>query len=301
MRRLPPLTQLRAFEAVARHASFKAAAAELAVTSAAISHQIRSLELFLGHPLVRRQPRPIQLTDAGVRLYLVLKSGFDTIAAALDEITALDSEQRLVVTTTNAFASRWLVPRLSHWRVKYPGIALEVIGTDQKLDLAAGEADVAIRYMFAAPLDLPSVELFRDRFIAVCSPHLISRPLSADRLCELSRYTLIHCYWSPADPHAPTWRRWLDFAASSGYLVPDLKTCDQLTFREELHGIEAAIAQQGILVISDALVARELDDARLMKATDITMPGYGFFLVHEADHPHRRLIDVFCAWALSQR
>lgn len=76
---------------------------------------------------------------------------------------------------------------------------------------------------------------------------------------------------------------------------------DQLSFREELHGIDAAVAEQGITIVRNLLVARELEEGILVKAVDITLPGYGFYLVHEAKHSRLPLIELFLSWALSVR
>src|SRR5581483_612160 len=108
MEKLPPLIELRAFEAAARHLSFKKAAAELGVTPTAVSHQIRLLEQYCGRGLFRRRPRPLSLTQAGVRLFPVVRDGLDAFSAALDAIRRQGDRQPLRVTTTNAFASRWL-------------------------------------------------------------------------------------------------------------------------------------------------------------------------------------------------
>src|SRR5829696_662192 len=160
MRALPPLTALRAFEAAARHLSFKAAADELRLTPTAISHQIRLLENTLGRPLFRRRPRPLALTPAGAALFPVLRVGFDDFEQALGTIQEAHPP-KLRVTTTNAFAARWLVPRLPLWRAAYPELVTEVIGTDAVIDMAGGEADVAVRYSFVPPSGLPSIELLR--------------------------------------------------------------------------------------------------------------------------------------------
>src|SRR5882757_9562919 len=80
MSKLPPLIELRAFEAAARYLSFKKAAAELGVTPTAISHQIRLLEQYCGRPLFRRRPRPLSLTDAGTRLFPIVRDGLEAIA-----------------------------------------------------------------------------------------------------------------------------------------------------------------------------------------------------------------------------
>ena len=115
MKKLPPLIELRAFEAAARHLSFKAAAAELAVTPTAISHQIRLLERYCGRALFRRRPRPLALTEAGARLFPVIRDGLEAFAVAISAVKHGDGHEPLRVTTTNAFASRWLVPRLARW------------------------------------------------------------------------------------------------------------------------------------------------------------------------------------------
>ena len=105
MRKPLPLTALRAFEAAARHMSFKAAANELGLTPTAISHQVRLLEEICQRPLFRRRPRPIALTAAGVRLFPAIRSGFDALAVALSEARQETYRQPLRVTTTTAFAS----------------------------------------------------------------------------------------------------------------------------------------------------------------------------------------------------
>ena len=124
MRNLPPLAQIRAFEAAGRLMSFKAAAIELAVTPTAISHQIKLLEVFCGHALFHRRPRPIYLTEVGAYLFPVVRDGLDAIAAVLSDIQSDHELQPLVISTTSAFASRWLVPRLEQLRAVHPNIRL---------------------------------------------------------------------------------------------------------------------------------------------------------------------------------
>ena len=213
MRKLPPLGALRAFEAAARRLSFRAAAIELGVTPTAISHQIRILENICGRPLFRRRPRPVALTDAGERLFPVIQHGFDSFAAAIAAASARGGRSALRVTSTNAFAGRWLVPRLPKWRELYPRIALEIIGTDAVLELRAGEADFAIRYARQGPADLASQEIFRDTFFPVCSPSLLAGgPITC--VADLLKYPLIHFDWLKHDREAPTWSRWLATARS---------------------------------------------------------------------------------------
>jgi LysR family glycine cleavage system transcriptional activator len=93
----------------------------------AISHQIKLLESYCGRPLFRRRPRPLALTEAGARLFPVIREGLDSFADALSAVHELPLERSLSVSTTDAFASRWLVPRLPLWREVHPGISLEIM------------------------------------------------------------------------------------------------------------------------------------------------------------------------------
>src|SRR5215212_11717243 len=174
MHKLPPLIELRAFDAAARHLSFKKAAAELAVTPTAISHQIRLLERYCGRALFRRRPRPLSLTEAGAGLFPLIRVGLDSFVTAFAAVKGEGDRQPLRVTTTNAFASRWLVPRLPRWRKVRPNAPLDVVGTDSVLDLHAGDADVAIRYARTLPTDGIANKLLTDAFWPVCNPELLT-------------------------------------------------------------------------------------------------------------------------------
>lgn len=300
MRKLPPLATLRAFEAAARHQSFKRAAAELGVTPTAISHQIRLLEDVCGQELFRRRPRPLALTAAGERLYPVLRHGFDAFASALASVgEGAAAQAPLRVTTPNAFASHWLVPLLPLWRAANPDLPLEVIGTDEPLDLRAGEADVAIRYAAAMPPDVVGQELFRDNYFPVCNPTLLAKGRAIGRPVDLLDYPLIHFEWLRSDPAIPNWQRWLATARAVDPDLPGVTRAWDLSFREELHAIDAVIAGQGIAVCSDIVVRRELDSGALVKAHDLSLPGFGYYLVHLPDHPRRAGISAFAAWARS--
>jgi LysR family transcriptional regulator, glycine cleavage system transcriptional activator len=295
MRKLPPLTSLRAFEAAARHASFRQAADELGVTPTAISHQIRLLEDICGRPLFRRRPRPLALTRAGEQLFPVLRGGFDVFAMAVASITDENPKSSpLRITSPNAFASRWLVPRLPQWRAAHPSIPLEVIGTDVVLDLRAGDADVAIRYARAMPTDCPSVELFRDNYCPVCHPSILRD--GAKRASDLLHYPLIHFDWFRHDPDAPTWQRWIALARSIDPDIREPRTGSDLRFREELHAIDAVVAGQGIAICSDVVVGNHLRNGTLIRAHDLHLPGYGFYLTHLPSHPKETLIASFAAW-----
>jgi LysR family transcriptional regulator, glycine cleavage system transcriptional activator len=301
MRKLPPLAELRAFEAAARCLSFRLAAAELGVTPTAVSHQIRLLEEYCGHALFRRQPLPIALTRAGEQLFPVVRDGFESFAEAIDTVRACSSGTHLRVTATNAFAARWLMPRLPEWRKSHPRLKLEVVGTDAVLSLTNGEADVSIRYARKAPPEGSSVELLRDRFCVVASPELVEKSRRLLDPVALTEFPLIEAGWPANDDEAPTWQRWEAAARKRHKRVPELSALVSLNFREELHAIEAVISGQGIAICSNVLVAPELASGALVKVANVTLPGYGFYILHRNNHPKLSSIKAFVAWMMAAR
>jgi LysR family glycine cleavage system transcriptional activator len=296
MRKLPPLRALHAFEAAARHHSFAAAARELGVTPTAISHQIRQLEEAVGIKLFQRRPRPLLLTPAGARLYPALRDGFDALAQAMALLPEQDEQAPLRVTSPSAFASKWLVPQLLQWRAQHPTIPLEIIGTDEVLDVRAGAADVAIRYARRTPSDLVAHEIFRDTYIPVCSPLLLERFGPIGRAADLLRFPLIHYDWVNRDPQAPTWRQWLALARSVDPGFRPAEKAWDLSFSEDLHAIDAVIGGQGVAICSDVVVSNELRNGTLVQAHSLALPGYGIYLVSMPHHPRAAAIEAFKSW-----
>lgn len=299
MSRLPPLNALRAFEAAARHLSFRKAAEEIGVTPTAISHQIRQLEDACGRPLFRRQPRPLALTEAGQHLYPVLTEGFRAFSKVFDEISEQLQARPLRVTTTSAFAVYWLVPRLPDWRRHAPGIPLEIIGTDSVVDMTADGADIAIRYACEAPRGEGVRWLFEDRYGPVCRPELLPLGAPVAKVHDLIPLPRIHYSWQRNDRRDPTWEVWWRAADEANPGLPEA-TPVWLSFLEETHAIEAVLRGEGIGMLSDVIVSRELAEGRLIRAHPMSVPGLGYWLVTRSAHPVRKGIDVFCNWIAEQ-
>jgi LysR family transcriptional regulator, glycine cleavage system transcriptional activator len=289
MRHLPPLSSLRTFEAVARLGSLRLAAEELNVTPTAVSHQITGLENYCGQTLFRRRPRPLALTEAGERLFPLIRDGLDLFAVAMTQLREPEPVvRRLRVSTTNAFAARCLVPMLPMWHRENPVVEIEVIGTDAVVNLHAGEADVALRYAREMPRDGIAQELTRDRFHVVAAPSLLGSG-GARSWRSLPR---IAYDWLPGDTKAPTWERWETAARtrprSAGRIA--------MRFREELHAIEAVVAGQGVAICSDLLVRRELAEGVLVRLSSVTLEGYGLYLVTLPEQATVGSVKNFCAW-----
>lgn len=292
MRCLPPLSSLRAFEAAARHGSFKQAASELSVTPTAISHQIRSLENYSGLALFERRTRKVVLTASGAQLYPVVRDGFDAFADVLSRLTRRSERAQVTISATIAFTARWLVPRVARFQLLHPDIDLQLHASDEPVDLVSSGADLAIRYGTGPYPGLDAQLLFADEFAPVANPMLgVSTP------ADLARVPLIEFEWRRPSSDNPTWARW--FAAAG---LPEAPGQARLRFSEESHAIQAAVAAQGVALVSLALIEDELSAGRLARLFGPPLPGYANHLLRRADSASTPAVAVAAAagWLLSE-
>lgn len=173
-KRLPPLNALRVFDAAARHLSFTKAAEELFVTQAAVSHQIKSLEDFLGLKLFRRRNRSLLLTEEGQSYYLDIKEIFSALNEATRKLQARSAKGALTVSLLPSFAIQWLVPRLSSFNLAYPGIDVRIQAVDRDEEKLADDVDVAIFYGRGNWPGLRVEKLYAEYLLPVCSPALMT-------------------------------------------------------------------------------------------------------------------------------
>ncbi|MGQ9365462.1 transcriptional regulator GcvA [Azospirillum sp. ST 5-10] len=289
MRRLPPLAALRAFEAAARHMSFKRAAAELGVTPTAISHHVKLLEDTLGQRLFDRQPRRLTITRAGMALFPGVRDGLDAFAAAVRAATAAPAHRSVTLSATTAFTAKRLVPQVAAFRAAHPGIDLRLHASDSPADLRARTADVAVRYGRGPYPGLHAERLAGDRFAPVCSPHLGVRTAR-----DLARTTLIHFEWQRVEQDTPVWRRWLERAG-----MPDVDPQAGLVFTDEGHAIQAAIAGHGVALLSLVLVAEDLASGALVQPFGPALDGHAFHLVHPPNPPDADGVAAVRDWLRS--
>lgn len=287
MRRLPPLGSLRAFEAAARRLSFKVAAAELGVTPTAVSHQIRQLEERFGRPLFRRAVRRVELTEAGAELYPELRAAFDRMAEAVARAEAKPRRQVATLSATVAFTAKLLVPKAALFARMHPGWDLRLHAADGPVDLGAGEADAAIRYGLGRRPGLAEIPLMRDRFAPVASPRL---NLKEPR--DLAGAVLLHFDWQPNAPATiPSWNAWAQAAGVSGF---DPRA--GVAFNDEASAIQAAIAGQGVALLSLVLVADELASGVLEQPFGPVIEGWRYDLVYPDDMADRPAVAALKSW-----
>lgn len=261
MRKLPPLSALRAFEATARHLSMRRAADELSVTPTAISHQIRRLEDALGVTLFERQVRALRLSEAGERLYPVLNTGFDAFAQAIDALRASEAQpvrQRVTLTAPMGLAARWLVPRLGDFATRHPEVDLRVHASDTVVDLQGGSVDLAVRYgdAPAANHGFVAEHLFDDAYAPVCHPGL-----NVQSHDDLARVPLIHSEWQRTLPQPIGWPLW----ARTAGIERMLKTDTGIVLSDDGHAMSAATAGQGVILANLPLVRDALEAGTLVQ------------------------------------
>lgn len=292
-RRLPPLNAVRAFEAASRHASFQAAADELAVTAGAVAQQVKALEQWLGLPLFRRLPsKGVALTPAGQRYAATLSELLDSLAAATARLVEQDNANVLTVSTIPSFASQWLIPRLGSFRLAHPNLDVRVVASNTVTDFAREDVDLAIRYGQGHYPNLASEPLLQETFFPVCAPALLDgdHPLRTPQ--DLRHHTLLHEDVDPAIREYLDWARWLKAAGIEGI---DLRRGPRFT--HTFLALQAAAAGQGVALATSVLIGDDLATHRLVRPFGPDVPGlYGYHLVCPPSALELPKVEAFRSW-----
>lgn len=289
MRKLPPLYAVRAFEAAARHESFTAAANELCVTVTAISHQVRQLEAILGRKLFERSGRAVMLTADGHAVFPLLRDGFDRIASAFAAIRRPADGDAITVSTTRAFAERWLMPRLARFNAAFPSIVVHIDATEKVVTPGIEAIDLAVRY---GPIDRAeeAFVLFKDSYIAVAARAIC--PSTAGLVIDdFHPRPLLAYRWKNATLDLPAWSAWL--AGTSHDATRNFRTS---WYSEEPLALHAAEQGLGPLLCSDALVGDQLRDGTLRRIDGPALEGFAFRLMQASGAGTRKSVAAFVDW-----
>lgn len=272
---MPPLNALRAFEAAARHLNFRIAAEELNVTQAAVAQQVRGLEEYLGIKLFHRLPRRLELTEQGVSYQPEIRRAFELIAEATRALST--APERLTISVTPTFASKWLIPRLPAFVESHPFVDLRIVATEKVSDFVRDDVDIAVRQGDGnfGP-DVFSECLFEQELIAVCSPLLLKAGRAFLRATDLKQHVLLQ------DAH-DLWPPFLKQACGSK-MPAGART---LRFNQTALAIDAALAGQGIVLVNRFLVEPELQAGRLVQAMPGVLKGSTALYVVSPARPHR--------------
>ncbi len=291
-RRLPPLTALRTFEAAARHRSFARAAAELHVTPAAVSQQIKLLEDYLGVTLFSRGKALALSESAGAALPLVTEA-FDQLERAVARMRASNPHGPLVVSAPPAFAARWLIPRLDDFNARHPTVELRLMATRRLVDFTLEDVDVAIRFGPGTDQGLHVERLMTESIVPVAAPKLAATIKTPE---DLARCTLLEDEWHVGEGLYPDWSTWL---ASLGVATESPLRIQG--FGDANLSVQAAVAGLGVALSWYSLVSDDLRAGRLSHLLDKSIPTtLGYHLVMPENRAALTKVVAFRSWLMEQ-
>jgi LysR family glycine cleavage system transcriptional activator len=309
--RLPPLNALKAFEATARHLSVKKAAAELSVTPAAVSHQIKALEDHLGIQLFHRHNRALELTEAARAALPRLREGFDNLAQAVERMHAHKGGGMLMVSAAPSFAARWLMPRLHRFLEAHPEIDVrisarlrqasegrrEVTAERATVDSWLADSDVAILYGHGDYPDFQVDKLLALTITPICSPRLVTHPQHPLlRPADLRHHLLLHDDTGDLYDGESFWEVWLKAAG-----VEDVELRRGPHFSHAVLAFEAAIEGHGVVATMPVLAESDLHSMRLMTPFALRVPlASAYYLVSSTEAAKRAAVTAFRKWLLDE-
>lgn len=288
---LPSLNGLRAFEASARLLSFTLAAAELNVTQAAISHQIKRLEEQLNVQLFVRQNRALLLTRAAQDYLPAVRAAFEDLRRATERLVRPERQRVLTVSTIPSLAAKWLVPRLINFQEAYPDIEVRISTSMREVDLRGEGIDLAIRHGKGEWPGLRADWLMDEDWFPVCSPALLAGNRPLRRPADLADHTLIH-----VEHYKQAWSLWLEAAG-----VPaEIAERRGLTFDLIMVALQAAIDGVGVALAGTSFVEVDIAAGRLVAPFDMALPHKegGFYVVAPEETADQPAITLFRAWLL---
>lgn len=295
--RLPPLNAIRAFEASARHLSFKAAAEELFVTPAAISYQIKTLEEFIGVELFIRENRSTLLTPAAQRCFSDIKGGFEQIARGIKKARAEQKSGLLTVSAGPAFTIKWLAPRLHAFLESHPDIDARISSGLGFADLRHDAIDAAIRFGNVRDDALFAQKLVSEQLIPLCHPSLLEGKHSLSKPENIQHHSLIHDDSLNFNPGAPGWPECLQQAN-----ISHIQTERGIHFNQADHALQAAMDGQGIILARRVLATPDIQAGRLVcpfPEWEIdTGMSYYFVCLKEKAEQHK--VSIFMEWMKQQ-
>ena len=289
MRRLPPLSAAKVFEAAARHENFTRAAGELGMTQAAVSYQIRLLEERLGVPLFLRSKRRVTLSEAGRKAAPMVSEAFDLLEDAFGSVVAAD-ESVLAISTTQTFATNWLAPRLGAFQVARPELAVRLHTGHMLVDFASDEVDLAIRMGRGGWPGLRCHFLFNLSAAPMCSPefiatHGIAEPADLLRVPRLS-----------AEERA--WELWFEAA---GVPLPDAPPPPGMRLDSQVMEANAAMAGHGAAILCPTFWRGELASGRLVQPFPLTVvERLAYWLVYPEHRRNQGKIRAFREWLFAE-
>lgn len=287
-KQLPPLAWLRAFECAARHLSFTQAAAELNLTQAAISKQVKSLELYLRHPLFIRGPRSLMLTKTGAAYLPKVNDAFQRLALGTQELFGRRRDPALTLRCAVSFGVNWLAPRLPQFLAAHPGKTIRLISSVWSDAFDKDLFDLDIQYGTGNWPGYRSHRLIEETITPLCAPGLVAR---LKTIADLRHHLLLHVLG-----YQEGWGIWLNAAGARG-----VDPGQGLQMDTSLAAFEVAASGGGVALGRTSLAAKDRAAGRLVAPFDLDVPiAEAFYLLQPMDPPAHPDAEVFIAWMRAQ-
>lgn len=287
---IPSLAAIRVFEAAARHGSFTRAAEELGMTQAAASYQIKVLEERVGGPLFLRRPGHVELTDLGRRMAGPTTDAFDLLRNTYAPIGG-EEEGILRISALETFSGQWLVRNLASFHEKHPEWVVQLHASDELVDFSRDDVDVAIRGGKGNWDGLKAHKVQEVSLTPMLSPQLAAKVGGLKEPVDLLKLPLL----GVGDRWWPVW------LAEAGVIDHDLESRPQNRFGPQILKASAAIAGQGVAMLSPSLYRRELEAGLLIQPFDtIVFADFACWLVYPEARRNTPKIRAFRQWLLDE-
>jgi len=288
---LPPLNSIKVFDAAARLRSFKKAAEELHVTPTAVSHQIKALEEALGTLLFERKTRAVQLTKDGELLAETAYSVLQQLTNVINEISS--AKNIITVSTTSSFAAMWLVPNLDEFYKLHPDIEIAVKTGEQIDDIEKDRRiDLVIRYGIHDESQKNSTKLVTEKIGMYATPNYI------ESINSITDAYLLETRWHNENLPSISWEAFVNSKISAN------ETLNVRQFDQEHHVIQAALAGQGIALISSLLVENAIAQHWLVDyrttAIKYETKGLSYYLLVPEHNVRSKSILAFKNWIIKK-
>lgn len=261
------------------------------MTQAAVSHQIKLLEDFLGIQLFHRKNRLLELTEFGLQYFEEIRPLLDQIAAATDKIRLKNNRQILTISVPQTFGMHWLVPRLNDFHEKFPEIEVRIKGVDQDEGLLGKEIDVAIYYGSGKWQSVESIRLAESPLVILASPKfLLNQPLAKPE--DLIGKTLLHVF------SRNKWKRTIEHFGLSGQL--DVEQNGSM-FSHTFMAIQAAMHEQGVAIANKIVAQHELEQGNLIEPFSTGLVDEkSFYVVYPPQMATVAKVQSFVGWIVSE-
>ncbi|QIW16859.1 transcriptional regulator [Pasteurellaceae bacterium RH1A] len=284
-KKLPPLNALKAFDSAARHLNFTKAAEDLFVTQAAVSHQIKLLEDFLGVTLFHRKNRMLELTELGAQYFEDIRPLLEKIVTATDKVRQTKNRQILTISVPQTFGMQWLVPRLNDFHNNFPDIEVRIKGVDQDEGLLGKEIDVAIYYGAGHWQNVEAIRLAEARIVVLASPKFLEKnPINRPE--DLIGKTLLH---------STTHNKWNRMKAHLN--LESLDSESGSVFSHTFMALQAAMHEQGVAIANNILAQHEISSGNLVEPLKTELyDEKTFYVVYPPEMASSPKIAHFVDW-----